>query len=149
MRFTVQRRLAADIMGCSPKRVHFKEEALEDIREAITKLDIRGLIKRGAITEKAATGTSRYNSRRQKLQRSKGRRRGVGSRKGKSTARLQPKKSWMDRVRAQRNLLASMRERGLLDTRGYRQVYLKIKGGFFRNQRHIKLYVAENGLLKK
>lgn len=149
MKFTVQRRLAADVMGCSPSRVHFEEEALEEIKEAITKMDIRGLIKRGAITEKPEVGTSRFNSRRQKAQKSKGRRRGVGSRKGKATARLAPKGAWMNKVRSQRKLLASMRERGLLDTRGYRQVYLKIKGGFFRNQRHIKLYVAENGLLKK
>ena len=44
-----QKRLAAYILKCSPKKVKFDETKLEEIKEAITKADIRGLIAQGII----------------------------------------------------------------------------------------------------
>ena len=36
-----------------------------------------------------------------------------------------------------------------IEKKTYQKLYLKAKGGFFRNKRHIKLYLEEYGLLKK
>lgn len=149
MRFTVQKRLAAQILGCSEKRIRFDQEALSEVKEAITKGDIRSMINGGLIVEKQKKGVSRFNARKIKVQKSKGRRKGSGSRKGKSTARSKPKQAWMNKVRSQRRLVKNMKERNLLDVKAYRELYLKIKGGFFRNQRHVKLYIEEKNLLRK
>lgn len=148
MHFTVQRRLAAQLMGCSPKRVRFEQEALEEIKEAITKTDIKSLIKRRAIIELPAHGVSRVRARELQHQRSKGRRRGYGSRKGRASAREQPKEVWMAKARLQRGFVKMLKDKETITSEQFRELYLKIKGGFFRNKRHIKIYMEEHGMTK-
>lgn len=147
MQLGVQKRLASAIIGCSPKRVWFDETRLDEIKEAITKADIRGLVNKGVIQEKPASPNSRGRIRKAKIQKSKGRQKGLGSRKGKATARLSRKDSWMARIRVQREFLKSLREKALVSKSDYSKLYMKCKGGFFRSKRHIKLYLEESGLL--
>ncbi len=149
MHFTVQKRLAAQLLKCSEKRVRFEQEAMQDIKDAITKTDIKSLIKRRAIIEIPARGVSRSRARHNQHQKSKGRRRGFGSRKGRGSAREHPKEVWMAKTRLQREFIKSLKEKGLIDSEGFRDLYLKIRGGFFRNKRHIKLYIDEHKMFKK
>lgn len=144
-----QRRLAAELMKCSGKRVHFDAEALEEIREAITKESVRGLVRDGVITKKPMTGISRGRARKKKVQKHKGRQQGSGSRKGSRGARLPRKKAWGLKIRVQRAFLKELRTKGFLTPKDYRILYLKSKGGFFRSRRHIKLYLEEQKLAKK
>ena len=144
-----QKRLASSVLKCSPKRVRFDTERLEEIKEAITKADIRSLVKDGAIEEIPKHATSRSRARKRKVQYAKGKRKGHGSRKGKATARLGGKESWMMRIRAQRSLLSELRSSGTIDDKSYRDIYRKSKGGFFRSRRHIQLFIDEHGLRKK
>ena len=144
-----QRRIAARILKCSPYRVKFNEERLADIKEAITKLDVRGLIKEGAILELQIKSQSRGRIRLLARKKKRGQRKGHGSRKGTKTARLGRKENWINHVRKQRRLLAKLRSQKKIDGKTYRMLYLKSKGGFFRNVRHIKLYVEENKLMKQ
>ena len=44
-----QKRVAADLLGCGVNRVRFDQERLDEISEAITREEIRFLIKDGAI----------------------------------------------------------------------------------------------------
>ena len=144
----IQKRLAAQIMNVSPKRVKFDNQRLADINEAITKTDVRQLISDKAITKVQEKGVSAGRARKLKVQKSKGLRKGPGSRQGKSTARLPRKESWMAKVRAQRKLLAELKGKGLLSLKNYRNIYLKSKGGFFRSAKHIKLYLGEHKLFQ-
>ena len=82
------------------------------------------------------------------VQKRKGRRKGIGSRKGKFTARLKPKKTWMSKIRVQRDFLKELKLKKLINNQNYRNLYLKAKGGFFRNKRHLKTYVNERGLIE-
>ena len=92
----VQRRLAAQILKCGKNRVRFDPARLDEIKEAITKADIKSLTKRGIISKKRLLNTSRFWARKRKIQKSKSRQKGFGSRKGKKTARLNPKRTWMN-----------------------------------------------------
>jgi large subunit ribosomal protein L19e len=148
MRLTVQKRLAAEILDCSPKKVWADPERLEEIKEAITKQDLRDLIKRGLIIKKSLPQHSRGRARLNKIQRKKGRSKGLGHRKGKFTARNPKKKLWMANVRTQRALLKELREKGIIERKACAQLLRKVKGGFFRSRRHIKLYLSEHRLLK-
>ena len=145
----IQKRLAAQILDVSPKRVKFDTQRLADIKEAITKTDIRQLVSDKAITKISEKGVSRGRARKLKVQKSKGLRKGPGSRQGKSTARLPRKESWMKKVRSQRKLLTELKEKELISIKTYRQIYLKSKGGFFRSARHIKLYLEEHKLFEE
>ncbi len=149
MMLKLQKRLAADVLRCSPKRVIFDPAKLEDIKEAITKTDIRLLIGGGIITERPVTGVSRSRANKRKNQKKKGLRRGEGSRKGKFTARAPSKEAWMNRIRAQRLFLKYLRTNSLIKHVDFKQLYSKSKGGFFRSIKHIKLYINEHNLLPK
>lgn len=145
----LQKRIASEILKCSQKRVHFDPDKASDVKEAITKADIRGLIKQGIIKAKPVKGVSRVRSRKIKVQKRKGRQKGSGSRKGKFSARAKPKKVWMNTVRAQRKFLKDLKSKDLLVPGGFWDLYRKSKGGFFRSVRHIKIYMSEKGLVKK
>lgn len=149
MQLTVQRKLAAAVLHCSPKRVWFDETRLGDIKEAITKQDVRGLIAGGLIQMKRARGISRGRARFRQTQRRKGRQRSHGSRKGLSTARQSPKLAWIARIRLQRQFIQELREKNLITNGTYRELYMKCKGGFFRSLRHVKLYLDERNLVIK
>ncbi len=146
MQFTVQRRLAASVFGCSPDKIWFDSSQLEKIKETITRADIRSLINSGIIRRKVDHVNSRGRARERHRQQRKGRQRGFGSRKGRKTARLGRKDAWVDRVRLQRELLQSLRAGNHLDNTTFRNIYQKVKGGFFRSRRHLKLYLEENKL---
>jgi len=148
MKLKLQKRLSADVFKRSKKKIHFNEEMLEEIKEAITKADIRGLIKKNAIIVEPARGVSRVRARKIAKQKSKGRQKGKGSRKGKKTARLPAKRAWMNKIRLQRDLLKELRSKELISRGNFRILYLKAKGGFFRSRRHLKIYINDNNLFK-
>lgn len=149
MKLDVQKRLAASVFDCSPSRVVFDEERLADIKEAITKVDIKSLIKDKAISKKPVKSISRARSRIRKKQKKAGRKRGQGKRKGKANARAPEKKKWINHVRAQRKLLQNLKEKGVISAQVYRKLYDKSKGGFFRSRNHLKLYIEERHLSKE
>lgn len=144
-----QKKLASKVMKGSPKRVRFDETRLADIKEAITKYDIKALMEDGAITEITKRGVSRGRARQRQSQRNKGRQRGQGLRKGKKTARLPRKLDWMNRIRLQREFLKELKEKELITNNTFRDLYLKAKGGFFRSKRHVKIYITENKLVTR
>lgn len=145
----IQRRLAADILKCSPYRIRFDETRLDDIKEAITKVDVRGLIKEGVITKLKVVGHSNARRKARDRQTAKGRRRGAGSRKGTAGARAPRKEAWMSRIRVQRALLFRLRDRKKITDETFRMLYDRAKGGFFRSERHIKVYCEEQNLFLK
>ncbi|MEM2121569.1 MAG: 50S ribosomal protein L19e [Candidatus Woesearchaeota archaeon] len=146
MNLKSKKRIAAKVLGCSPKRVVFNPERLEEIKEALTREDIRALVKDGAIIKKPKKSNSSFRIKKIKKQKAKGRRKGYGSRKGKKTARLPKKEAWMNKIRAQRALLKRLKEKKLISNETYRDLYLKAKGGFFRSRSHIITYLKDNKL---
>ncbi len=147
MKLKLQKRLASSVMNCSEKRVIFDPAKLEDIKEAITKTDIRLLVGEGLIKEKPKRGVSRSRANKIKVQKSKGLRKGQGSRKGKASAREPKKEAWMRKIRAQRNFLKSLREKNYIQSKTFMNLYRKSSGGFFRSVNHIKLFIKEHKLL--
>ncbi|MBI4150593.1 50S ribosomal protein L19e [Candidatus Woesearchaeota archaeon] len=145
----LQKRLAGKLLKCSPIRVWINPDKLDEIKGAITKADIRRLIAQGLITKDALYGGSKVRARARQEQRKRGRRRGIGSRKGKSTARTPRKETWISRIRAQRDLLKRMRDNSAITAETFKDLYAKAKGGFFRSTRHIKVYSEEQNLFLK
>lgn len=146
MNLTSKRRMAASLLKVGENRVSMDNNNLKEIKEAITKADIRGLINHGIISAKRKTSHSHVRSRDIKNQKRKGRRAGHGSRKGVATSRQQPKRQWMGRVRLQRAFLLELKSKNLIINQTYRLLRNKIKGGYFRSRRHIKLYLDEQKL---
>ncbi|MBW2976675.1 50S ribosomal protein L19e [Candidatus Woesearchaeota archaeon] len=148
MKLTIQKRLAAQILKSSENAIWLDPNRLEEIKEAITKADIKSLIKDDAIKARRKRGISRYRARKRKKQKGKGRRRGRGSVKGGKQARLREKTRWINRSRLQRAFLQNLRDKGIINKSSYRMLYRKSKGGIFRSVRHIKIYMKEHGIGK-
>jgi large subunit ribosomal protein L19e len=148
-KLTLQKKLAADVLGVSKFKIWFDEESLEDIKQAITRVDIKKLVNEGRIGVKPTKGQSRGNARKNQKQKQKGRQRGQGSRRGKKKTRMDEKRTWINRIRLQRTILKGLKAKSLLTTGNFRNLYLKAKGGFFRSKRHLKMYIDENKLFNK
>ncbi len=141
--------LAAKILKTSPGKIVFADDALPEIEKAITRSDFRGLIAVGKVAEKPSNYRSRGRARLIKSQKRKGRQRGRGSRKGGKHSLVSRKEQWISHIRAQRHFLQLLRDKRLLSSMNHRLLYAKSKGGFFRNVRHIKLYVTEHHLAEQ
>ena len=149
MKLNHQKKIAGRVLGISPKRVKVDPSRAEDLKEAITKTDIRGLIGDGAITKQQKKGVSRARANKTLKQKAKGQRKGDGSKKGKKTASNPRKEVWMKKIRAQRAFLKELKEKNYLDTKTCADLYRKAKGGFFRSKNHIKLYIEEHRLINQ
>ncbi len=141
------KRMASELLkaGISRIRVINPEEA----EKAITRQDVKNLIKKGLVIKVQKKGTSKFASRKLKLQKKKGRRRGKGSRKGKKTARNPKKPQWIKTIRALRSLLKELKDNGQIERKVYTEFYKRIGGGEFRNKKHLLTYLKEHELLKK
>ncbi len=139
MRLTIQKKLASRLMKSSKKRIKLDPERLDDVKEAITKKDVKGLIKDGVIIAKQKKGVSRVRIKKKR----------TALKKGKATARMPKKQAWMGRIRALRQIIKRLRDKELITKATYHDLYLKSKGGFFRSKRHLRLYIDEKRLLVK
>lgn len=134
------KRLAAEILKVGESRVWIDPSAVERVEAAVTRGDVRALIKEGVIRELPPSTPSRGRWRVRRVQRKKGRGRGPGRRKG---PRISEKELWMARIRAQRKFLKLLKEKGVIDSKTYRRLRALAKGGAFRSVRHLKTYLQE------
>ena len=115
MNLANHRRIRAEVMKVGKNRVWFDKKQLAEIKEAITKQDIRTLVSKNVIQARTEVGNSRVRARKRILQRRKGRQQGKGTRKGKRTARLSRKGAWMVHVRSQRRFIKELKSKNLID----------------------------------
>jgi len=142
------KRMASDIMKAGESRVWIDPTKTDEVEKAITKDDVRNLIRKGLVKAEPKKGVPRTRGRMNADRRRKGRSRGLGKRKGTLSARLTPKKSWMARIRSQRMLLRSFRDQGAL-TGGYREAYNKIKAGVIKDKSRLIIFLKERNYLKE
>ncbi|ALM74112.1 50S ribosomal protein L19e [Thermococcus barophilus] len=145
----MQRRIAAEILKCGENRIWIDPERIEDVKSAITREDIKRLIKEGVIKKKPVKGQSTYRAKIRHEQRKRGRHRGPGSRKGKKTARMGKKERWIMTIRALRKELRKLKAEKKIDVHTYRRLYIRAKGGQFKNKHQLYLFLEEKGILKR
>jgi large subunit ribosomal protein L19e len=113
-----QKKLAAKVAGVGLDRVRINPEKIDLVSEAVTRADIRRLIRSGAIEILQKRGISGA--------RKKPRRKGPGSKKGGKYSKLPRKRRWIRKIRALRRELRRMKEQGLIDSKEYRELYAKL-----------------------
>lgn len=141
------RRIASEIIGVGQSKVRFNTESIKKIEEALTREDVRALIREGDITSIAPRGVSRVRARKKSAQKRKGRRSGTGSRKGTFSTRTGDKLAWMAKIRAQRKLLRTLLEQKRVPDESSRKLYLMVKGNAFKGVKVFETYLKDNKLL--
>ncbi len=137
--------LAAKVLKVGKDKIIIVDK--EKAAQAMTREDIRALVKQGAINKRKANEDSRGRARKLMEQKKKGLRKGKGSRKGTKKAKIGEKTEWLTKVRALRKKLKEIKPK--LKEGNYRRLYRMIKGGYFRSKAHLMLYVKEKELIKK
>jgi large subunit ribosomal protein L19e len=144
-----QKRMAAEILKCGENRVWINPEKIEDAAECITRADVRTAIASGIIAAKPKKGISKSRVRYRLNQKSKGKRKGPGSRKGTINARLPNKRRWISIIRPIRDELKTLRDEGKITPSVYRMYYRKAKGGVYKSRRNIRQHMISEGHLKE
>ncbi len=149
MAMSTVRRISARMLKAGRSKIKFKPESHKKISEALTREDVRALIKDGAIYALAKRGVCRVRGRKKQEQKRKGRRKGKGSRKGTPNSRLRTKDAWVAKVRAQRKYLRQLLEKKRLDRKHFRKAYMMVKGNAFKGIRMLEAHLKESKMLKK
>lgn len=143
---SLQRRLAAEILGVGETRIRFDPERVSEIESALTKEDIRRLIKDGIIWVEQSGRNSRARWKERHEKRKKGHRRGPGKRKGTRSAREDPHKKWVNTIRKIRRYLKWLKDSKVLDSSTYRRLRQLAKGGAFKSLSDLKRHLSEVGI---
>lgn len=131
MNLKTKKELASRTLGVGKGRIRFVESRIPEIKEAITKQDIRDLVQDKAILIKEITGKKKV---RKKARRSPGNIR----KKIKQRKRL-----YMVLTRKLRKYLAEMKKQGNITQDELKKMRKKIKNKEFANLKAIKQHIKE------
>jgi large subunit ribosomal protein L19e len=126
-----KKNLAVRALGVGKKRIAFVESRLDEVKEAITKQDIKDLKKEGAIKVKEVSGRKKIVRRKRK--------RGVGKIKKKVNTR---KQDYVKMTRKLRAHIKPMKESGKLSRENFIDIRKKIRNKKFHSLRHLKEYIG-------
>lgn len=137
-----KKRLVSRIVGVGIHRVKFDNDHLDDITDAITRVNIRSLLTANTIKIKRIVGTSHGRATLKKIQR---RKRGTkqGSKKGRKGARVGKKRVHITKVRALRWRLKVSKERKEITNKEFWELYKKVGGNTIRNVAHLRSLIDE------
>jgi large subunit ribosomal protein L19e len=124
--------LASNALKVGRERVVFLKSRINDIKEAITKQDIKDLKQEGAILVKDIGGRKKNVKRKNK--------RGTGKIRKKVNVR---KQEYVIMTRKLRKIVAGMKVRGELDKTEVKDIRNKIRNRIFKSGAHLKKYVKE------
>ncbi len=123
--------LAVRTLKVGKNRILFVNSRLKDIKEALTKQDIKDLQKDGAIIVKQIKG-------KKKLER-KSKKKSVGNVRKKVNKR---KKEYVIMTRKLRRYVAEMKKQGKLSKEEIKEIRNRIKNRVFRSKAHLKEHIG-------
>lgn len=135
MNLSKKKELAARTLKVGKERIMFVSGRLDEIKEAITKQDIRDLQKEGAIIIKGIKG--RKKNLKKKTRRS------TGNIRKKVKKR---KQEYVKTTRKLRSFVAEMKKQGKLSKEDVKEIRKKIRNRLFKSKAHLRDYI---GGLKK
>ena len=127
MKLENKKKLAARALGINKSRILFNTERLAEIKEAITKQDIKDLVKDKAISIKSIKG-------RKKITRRKTRRRAGSIKK----AHKKTKQDYIKITRKLRKYLSNLRTRDMVSKEDFTSLRKQIKTSAFKSFAHLK-----------
>ncbi len=139
------KRVASDLLHRGSSSIRISSASLEDAEKAITRDDVRRLIKSGGIFALKAKHNASSRSKILKEKRAEGRRRGIGRRRGTRQARRGI--SWEKKVRSQRTFLKKLKELQKLDTATFNTLYGQVKGNVYANKAALVIHLRDQGIV--
>ncbi|MDE1833512.1 MAG: 50S ribosomal protein L19e [Candidatus Micrarchaeota archaeon] len=144
MSIKLTRRIAAELLKRGESSVRIKDNAIQDAKKAITREDVRVLVKSGAVYATEAKHNLSLYSKELNDKRSQGRKRGPGRRKGSRKARGGV--DYKKKIRAQRRLLAALKTEKAIDNETFKSLYRLVKGGNFQSKISLLGHIRSRGV---
>lgn len=138
------KRAGAYILDRGESAVRIRPDALNDAEKALTKDDIRRLVKEGKIYAIKEKHNKSARSKRLRVARSEGRSRGPGRRRGTRNTRVG--RVWEKKIRSQRRLLKELKAMKKINTTVFNEYYSHVKGNQYANKATILLHMREQGI---
>ena len=132
MNLSKKKALAAKTLKVGKNRIVFLKSGLNEIKEAITKQDIRDLQKARAIIIKEIKGKKKRKRKRKK--------RSQGNIRKKVSKR---KREYVTITRKLRKYIDEMKKQGKLSKDEIKDIRKKIKSRMFRDKSHLNEYIEE------
>jgi large subunit ribosomal protein L19e len=132
MKLDRKKQLATRTLGVGKNRIVFNNQRLEEIKEAITKQDIRDLVAAGAIKVKEVGGRKAKKERKT--------RRRAGSIRKKVRER---KREYVKFVRKLRSYISELRKHGKLSNSEFFELRKHIRNRTVKNKAGLKERIAE------
>jgi large subunit ribosomal protein L19e len=129
------KQIASQILNSGVSRIKILPNAIEDVKKALTRNDIRKLIEDKKIIAIA------------KKQKMKKERKKKSVRKGTAKARRSVR--WEDKVRAQRRLLKKLKEEKKISNQNFKKVYKLIKSGNFASKSSLLTFLKDQKLIEE
>ena len=130
MNLSKKKKLAKRTLGMGSGRIAFVESRLEEIKDAITKQDIRDLVRSGAIIIKERKGRKTVQKHRS---------RSIGNIRKKTRRK---KKEYMILTRKLRRFLKEQSAEGKISKEHFADIRKKIRNRNFRSKAHLKEYMG-------
>jgi len=127
-------RMARRFLKCGRNKLWLDPNEKERIAAVQNYEQVKELVADNIIIKRKDKINSRAHARKLAEGRAKGRRMGLGKRKGTKEARLSSKTIWMKRIRSMRTALKDLKQKGELVGEEYRQYYVQAKGNLFKNK---------------
>jgi large subunit ribosomal protein L19e len=127
---TNKKQLASRVLKVGKNRIKFNSENIAEIKEAITKQDIKDLYQGGIISIKPVKGRKKIKKRKTK--------KGPGKIKKKVKNR---KQTYVKITRKLRAYLAELKKLKIIDTDLYYELRKRIRMRVFRSKAHFKEYL--------
>lgn len=132
------KRVASQILGRGENALKLRPESMDDIKKAITRDDVRKLIKDGVIIALKPKYELHKPAKTERKKRGRGRRRG--------SANARHGRTWEKKVRSQRLVLRQLRIMGKVDSPTFKRYYLLVKGNAFPDKRSLLLHLSDDGI---
>jgi len=124
--------LATRALKIGKKRIKFVKVRLDEIKDAITKQDIKDLVSDGAIVIKSIKGRRKNKKRKNK--------RGVGKIKKKVNKR---KKDYVKMTRKLRKYVKHLKKQGKINLEESKEIRKGIRNKTFKSKENLKLNIRE------
>lgn len=128
-----QRRLAAQILKIGQNRVWIDPARIDEVEGAITREEVRKLIREKVIVSLPEKGVSRSRAKIIQAKKRLGRRSGPGSVTGARYAKVTQKEAWMIRIRSLRRKLRELKASRIITEATYTQYYRMAGSGRFQS----------------
>lgn len=144
MSVKLTRRVASNLLHRGESAIRIKESAVAEAEKAITREDVRQLIKKGDVYALQAKSNISVYSKLLKIKRQQGRKRGPGSKKG--TMKARGSVEYKKKVRAQRRVLLALKQDNTIDNKLFKGFYRLVRGNVFPSKASLLGHIKSKGV---